>query len=159
MLAELGVVEAMHATGIIARHWQVRERGGRVIADFDLGLIASETPFPYRLHFEQFKLTPLLLTQLQSIPGARVRFGVRVESVSEDDSGVTVHATSEGGEETFRAAWVVGADGGRSTVRKAASIPFEGFTWPERFLVASTTYQFEPARLRYAAYLPHPQLL
>ncbi|HEX9466199.1 MAG TPA: FAD-dependent monooxygenase [Alphaproteobacteria bacterium] len=158
MLAELGVVEAMHATGIIARHWQVRERGGRVIADFDLGLIASETPFPYRLHFEQFKLTPLLLTQLQSIPGARVRFGVRVESVSEDDSGVTVHATSEGGEETFRAAWVVGADGGRSTVRKAASIPFEGFTWPERFLVASTTYDFEPAGFRYASYVADPEL-
>jgi 3-(3-hydroxy-phenyl)propionate hydroxylase len=41
---------------------------------------------------------------------------------------------------------VIGADGGRSTVRKACGIPFEGFTWPERFIVLTTPYDFEAQR-------------
>jgi 3-(3-hydroxy-phenyl)propionate hydroxylase len=38
---------------------------------------------------------------------------------------------------------VIGADGGRSTVRKALDIAFEGYTWPERFLVLTTLNDFE----------------
>jgi 3-(3-hydroxy-phenyl)propionate hydroxylase len=38
--------------------------------------------------------------------------------------------------------YVVGADGARSAVRKSAGIEFEGFTWPERFLVLSTPFDF-----------------
>ncbi len=158
MLAELGVAEAMHERGIIARRWQIRDRLLGVIADFDLGLIADETPYPYRLHFEQHKLTPLLLSRLQAIPGATVRFNTRVETVSQDDDGVAVVATADGSPQTFRAPWVVAADGGRSVIRKAVNVPFEGFTWPERFLVASTTHDLEPDGFRYAAYVSDPDL-
>ena len=45
--------------------------------------------------------------------------------------------------ESFRGDWVIGADGGRSTVRKALEIEFEGFTWPENFLVLTTTEDFQ----------------
>ena len=158
MLAELGVADAMHETGIPARHWQIRDRHGHVVADFDLALIADETPYPYRLHFEQFKLTPLLLARLQAIPGASVRFGAQVAGVTQDADGVTVRIGSPDGEEKIAAKWVIGADGGRSTVRKAANIAFDGFTWPERFLVASTTHDLEPAGFRYASYIADPEL-
>ena len=40
----------------------------------------------------------------------------------------------------------MGADGGRSTVRKACGIAFEGFTWDERFLVLTTPFDFEANR-------------
>src|ERR671934_203081 len=40
------------------------------------------------------------------------------------------------------AASVLGDDGGRSRVREALAIKLEGFTWPERFLVASTPFDF-----------------
>ena len=158
MLAALGVTDAMHETGILARYWQIRDRQGRVTADFDLGLIADETPFPYRLHFEQYKLTPLLLARLTAVAGATVRFGVRVEGLIQDASGVSLQLASADGEETVSAKWVIGADGGRSTVRKAANIGFDGFTWPERFLVASTTHDLEPAGFRYASYIADPEL-
>ena len=39
--------------------------------------------------------------------------------------------------------YLIGADGGRSTVRKQCGIPFEGFTWPERFVVFSTPFDFD----------------
>ena len=38
--------------------------------------------------------------------------------------------------------WLIGADGARSEVRRSLGIDFEGFTWPERFLVVSTPFDF-----------------
>ncbi|MGW4356644.1 FAD-dependent monooxygenase [Nocardia sp. NPDC004582] len=61
-------------------------------------------------------------------------FGVRVESgtalvdFSGDADGVTVTLEHDGTTERVRAAYLVGADGGSSTVRKALGIPFEGAT-------------------------------
>ncbi|KAI1377824.1 monooxygenase [Hypoxylon crocopeplum] len=52
--------------------------------------------------------------------------GKGVTKVSQDDDGVTAEAEDE----TFRAQWLVGCDGGRSTVRKAAGFEFVG-TEPE----------------------------
>jgi len=40
----------------------------------------------------------------------------------------------------LEASWLIGADGGRSTIRKLLPVEFEGFTWPEQFLVVSTPY-------------------
>src|SRR5690606_7826497 len=47
--------------------------------------------------------------------------------------------------ERFEAAYVIGCDGGRSTVRKQLDIEFEGYTWPERFLVITTKFDFAQA--------------
>jgi 3-(3-hydroxy-phenyl)propionate hydroxylase len=41
--------------------------------------------------------------------------------------------------------FLVGTDGGRSTVRKSLNIEFEGYTWPEQFLVLTTSFDFEKA--------------
>ena len=54
--------------------------------------------------------------------GAEIRRGVGVEGLDPSDEGVSVRA----GGETFRGRWLVGCDGGRSTVRKAAGFAFEG---------------------------------
>ena len=50
--------------------------------------------------------------------------------------------TTEAGD-TFTADWVLGADGANSQVRQTAGFSFEGMTYPERFLVASTTEDLE----------------
>ena len=51
--------------------------------------------------------------------------------------------TTTGGA-SFEGDWLVGCDGGRSAVRKCMGVEFEGYTWPERFLVVSTTDDFAP---------------
>jgi 2-polyprenyl-6-methoxyphenol hydroxylase-like FAD-dependent oxidoreductase len=58
--------------------------------------------------------------------GVEIRRGVEVTAFDTGDDGVTVHA----GGETVRAGWLVGCDGGRSTVRKLAGFDFPG-TPPE----------------------------
>ena len=58
--------------------------------------------------------------------GAEIRRGLGVESFEPSDEEVTVKA----GGESFRARWLVGCDGGRSTVRKLGGFEFTG-TDPE----------------------------
>jgi 3-(3-hydroxy-phenyl)propionate hydroxylase len=59
---------------------------------------------------------------------------------------VTVKVTTPKGEATHSGTWLIGADGGRSTVRKQAGIAFEGFTYEERFLVLTTPFDFAANR-------------
>jgi 2-polyprenyl-6-methoxyphenol hydroxylase-like FAD-dependent oxidoreductase len=58
--------------------------------------------------------------------GVEVRRGMPVTAVTQSEEGVTVYA----GGESFQTKWLVGCDGGRSAVRKAAKFEFEG-TDPE----------------------------
>ena len=61
------------------------------------------------------------------------------------------------GVKTHVGGYLIGADGGRSIVRKQSEIPFDGFTWPERFIVLTTPYDFEAERgYCYRSYFADP---
>ncbi len=83
------------------------------------------------------------MERLKTFADADVRFATRATGVSQDADSATVIAEGPNGSETFRGDYVIGADGGRSTIRKALDIEFEGFTWPERFLVLTTLDDFQ----------------
>jgi 3-(3-hydroxy-phenyl)propionate hydroxylase len=153
MLAPFGVTDAMHRIGIKVPRWQIRDRREGVIVEWDLGLIADLTPYPYRFHLEQYKLTPILLEKLAAFPHARVLFSTRFESAGQDSRGVRTE-TSNG---SFQCRWLVGCDGGRSAVRKLIGAELEGFTWPERFIVVGTLADFAPAGFTANAYVADPR--
>ncbi|MEU7987566.1 FAD-dependent monooxygenase [Streptosporangium canum] len=134
MLAGLAVLDELMARGLVARTFQYRDRSGGPIATLDMGALAGETPYPFRVQCEQSKLTPILLGHLRR-HGGEVVFGREVRSVRSHPDGVV--ATTAGGD-AFTGDWLIGADGAHSAVRRALGIPFEGLTYPERFLVAST---------------------
>jgi 3-(3-hydroxy-phenyl)propionate hydroxylase len=156
MLAPYGVAARMHEEGIVVRKWQIRDRGEGVIGEFDLGLLGDETPYPYRLHLEQHKLTPILLAQARSYPDFAIRFSTRVIGATQSPEGVRVTIDTPGGLEDVAGAYLVGADGHHSAVRAAMGVDFAGFTWPEVFLIVSTTYDFEPHGFAYASYTADP---
>ncbi|OGA21096.1 MAG: hypothetical protein A3I02_09855 [Betaproteobacteria bacterium RIFCSPLOWO2_02_FULL_67_26] len=156
MMAPYGITDEMHKTAIPVPRWQIRDRKEGVIVEWDVTLIKDLTPYPYRLHLEQHRLTPILHSKLAECPNAEVRFSHEVTDFSQDAGKVTVTARTPGGVEKFDAEWLVGADGGRSTVRKCMGVGFEGYTWPERFLVASTTYDYEPHGYTLNAYVADP---
>ena len=139
MLDDLGAAPEMIRQGIIGPRLQYRQRDQSLIAEFDFGVLADVTRHPYRLQCEQFKPTRILHDQLQSKPGYDIRFNVRVESCA--DLGDSVEAVLEDGTR-IAGSYLIGADGAHSAVRKAANIAFDGFTWPERFLVLSTEFDF-----------------
>src|SRR3970040_1439126 len=74
MLAPLRFTEGVQRGGIRAPRWQRRGQREGVIVEWDLGLIADLTAYPYRFHLEQFRLTPILLEKLQAFPHASVQF-------------------------------------------------------------------------------------
>jgi 3-(3-hydroxy-phenyl)propionate hydroxylase len=154
MMEPLGIAEDFLALGIKVPRWQIRDRQ-EVVVEWDLGLIADATPYPFRLHVEQYKLTPLLYRRLASV-GAEVRFGHRFLDATQDADGVTAHVQTNGGAEQVRGCYLVGADGGRSAVRHTMGVAFEGFTWPDRFLVASTPYDLAPHGFTMNAYVSDP---
>jgi 3-(3-hydroxy-phenyl)propionate hydroxylase len=155
MLSALGVGEAMHATGIVVPRWQIRDRIDGVVADFDLSLIADETPHPYRLHLEQHRLTAILLDHIcRRAPSVTIEFGASVTGATQRPDGVTV-TLADGREQ--RGWLLVGADGARSTVRQLTGVEFDGFTWPDRFLVASTTVDLGAAGFAGAGYIADPE--
>ena len=156
LLGPSGVTQRMLEQGIRVPRWQWRDRVEGLIVEWDLSLLGGDTPWPFRLHLEQHRVTPILMDLLAAFPHARVRFGARVVDAAQSGERVEVVVETGGGRETLAGAWLVGADGGRSTVRKSAGIAFEGFTWDERFSVISTT--FDLARYGFAenAYIADP---
>ena len=98
------------------------------------------TPYPYRLHLEQHRLTPIQLDILRRGGGDDIRFGHQVTDFTQRDDGVSVTVEADGAEQIIDASWLIGADGGRSVVRKVLDVEFEGFTWPESCVVVSTPY-------------------
>ena len=156
MMAKYGITQRMLEQGIQVRRWQIRERRGGLVAEFDLGLLSDVTDHPYRLHLEQHRLTPIQLEILRRDTAAQVHFGTRVTGFDQAGGTLKVKVESDGIPGSFEASWLIGADGGRSTVRKLMPIEFEGFTWPEQFLVVSTSYDFGRHGYALNAYVADP---
>ncbi|RVT90988.1 FAD-dependent oxidoreductase [Sphingomonas crocodyli] len=152
MFADSGITAKILEKGIVARYWQFRGLKEGQVALFDLDLLSDTTGFPYRVQCEQHRLSRILYAELEKSPDFEIRWSTPADAVTQDADGVTVTA----GAESFRASYVIGADGGRSVVRKSQEIGFEGFTYPERFLVITTTHDFEPEGFSYSNYLSDP---
>ena len=145
LLEECGATAELVAKGLVLPLMQYRDREQGLVAEFDLGVLKDDTRHPYRIHCEQYKFTRWCYGQLMSIAGAQwcVAHDVVEVRVSPDD--VEVIAESPEGPRTFKGDFLIGADGGRSTVRRLLGIPFEGFHYPEQFLVAGTPFDFKAA--------------
>ena len=159
MLDELGAADALIKQGLVAPKFQYRSKRDGLIAEFDFAAIGDLTAHPYRVQAEQFKLTRILHAQLANFPEFRIQFASRVEGVNQDARGVTVRVSHNGAVAEHRGAWLIGADGARSEVRRALGVEFEGFTWPERFLVVSTPFDFTAVipKLASVSYVADPE--
>jgi 3-(3-hydroxy-phenyl)propionate hydroxylase len=144
MIAEVGLIDPFIQEGLVARYFQFWDKPARAkIVEFDHDILRDQTPYPFVVQTEQHKLARMGIERLQTFADTDVRFATRVIDVSQDADGATVTAEGQNGREIFLADYVIGADGGRSTIRKALDIAFEGFTWPENFLVLTTLDDFQ----------------
>ncbi|MCF8170502.1 MAG: FAD-dependent monooxygenase [Methylotenera sp.] len=158
MLAKYGLTSSLIEQGLVARFTQQRDRTQGVIAEFDLSQLAGLTDHPFRLQCEQWKLTDLILAQLTQLPHVSVEFDSRVESVSQTANSVSVHIRQGDQLQTLHGDYLIGADGAWSAVRTQLGIAFEGYTYPERFLVVSTPFEYADhmPQLSYVNYCSDP---
>ena len=137
------MTEKLIPQGLKVHDYQYRDRRTNEIAKFSLSHLAGETAHPYRLQCEQFKMTRTVVEMLADYPCAEVIFNAEVLGYREVSGGVEVLSFNNGEEQRYHGSFLVGCDGAGSRVRQAAGVKYEGLTYPELFLVASTTYPFE----------------
>jgi 3-(3-hydroxy-phenyl)propionate hydroxylase len=146
MLDDLGFASALIAQGLKAPTVQYSSSEDGLLGTFDFAAISDLVRHPFRLQAEQFKLTRIILDALSGNPLLSIAFGSQVKSVTQTSDTVKVVVTAGGHDTTHECAWLIGADGANSIVRRSQDMEFEGFTWPERFLVMTTPVDFTALR-------------
>jgi 3-(3-hydroxy-phenyl)propionate hydroxylase len=143
LLDALGITRKIIPLGLVSEKYRFHDRvTNRVVAEFDLAQMRDEFRFPFVLQYEQYKLTASIAAAYANADDFDVRFAHAVNAIGQDADAVEVEVCSASGHERLSAAYVIGCDGGHSTVRRCAGIAFEGFTYPEKFIKIATTFDF-----------------
>jgi len=143
MLVKMGLKEHAWDTGLLSPLFYYIDRvTGERVATFDVSVLEDEVEYPFVLQWEQYKLVLAALEKATETGLLTTRFSTNLLSFEQGADRVRLAVEVGGETENLECAWLIGADGGRSTVRKLAGIEFEGFTWPERFIKIGTTFNF-----------------
>jgi 2-polyprenyl-6-methoxyphenol hydroxylase-like FAD-dependent oxidoreductase len=137
----LEVLAGLGVSGHLLEHGnrtvQLRIHAGRratAVPLFDFGL--ADTAYPYLLFLSQAETERILADHLAGA-GITVERGLELIGLrSGRDTVSAVLRHDDGLEEQVHARYVVGCDGGHSTVRDAAGIAFEGSSYPQTFVLA-----------------------
>ncbi|MGW5361398.1 FAD-dependent monooxygenase [Actinopolymorpha pittospori] len=141
LLARRGLAEQLVAEG-----WQAPQAAFSGLP-VTLGLAGTHTDHPYSLGIPQTRVEDFLEDHALGL-GADIRRGHEFQALNQDADSVTVTVATSDGDYRLRAAYLVGCDGGRSTVRKHAGIDFPG-TASTRFTLLGDVELAEPEALPY----------
>jgi 2-polyprenyl-6-methoxyphenol hydroxylase-like FAD-dependent oxidoreductase len=132
------------ADRLIGEGWQVPHAAFAGLP-VTLGLAGTRTDHPYSLGIPQTRVEEVLEAHAVDL-GADVRRGHELRALDQDSGSVTATVTTGDGEYRVRAAYLVGCDGGRSTVRKQTGIDFPG-TDATRFSLLGDVELADPGAL------------
>jgi 3-(3-hydroxy-phenyl)propionate hydroxylase len=93
---------------------------------------------PFKNPFAQPDLERVLRDELGRWACVQVRFGTRLTALSQTETGVRARLETDAGAEEVDVPWVLGCDGGRSTVRELCAVPMRGDSFPDVWLVVDT---------------------
>ncbi|WP_332909977.1 FAD-dependent monooxygenase [Nocardia asteroides] len=129
MFDDLGVLDAVLAAGrdlpVLRAYLAGEFAGERRMADPVAPTPA--VPYPNAWVLGQSDTEAILRARLSAL-GGHVEFGTALVDFTQDDTGVTAVLARGESRETVRARYLIGADGGASTVRKRLGVAFEGST-------------------------------
>ncbi len=134
VLDQRGVADRFLAEGQVAQ--------AAMFATTVLDMSDFPTRHPYALGIWQNQIEQIMAAWIAELP-VRIYYGCEVTGFAQDDTGVDVRL-SEG--EPLRAQYLVGCDGGRSLIRKAAGIEFPGWDPTKSALIAEVDMTEEPPR-------------
>jgi 2-polyprenyl-6-methoxyphenol hydroxylase-like FAD-dependent oxidoreductase len=150
------VLADSRAGGIHARTIEVLDQRGVADRFLAKGQVAQVATFatavldmsdfpsrhPYSLGIFQNEIERIMGAWVAELP-VRIHHGREVTGFVQDDTGVDVELS---GGETLRARYLVGCDGGRSLIRKAAGIEFPGWDATKSNLIAEAEVTEEPPK-------------
>lgn len=146
MMARMGVVDTLIATGVKARGMEFYSGGGEL---FRVPLDEIDTAYPFSLNTPQTETERVLTEHLRSF-GVTVDRAVELTGLSQDADAVRVGLRhGDGTNEELTVAWVIGADGAHSTVRHLVGEKLTGKFVGERFLLGDVDadHHLDPASM------------
>ncbi|MDV6263944.1 FAD-dependent monooxygenase [Rhodococcoides yunnanense] len=137
-------VELMDQRGIADRFLAAGQTGPLAHFSFiPLDMTGLPTRHPYALAVHQSRVEQILEERATEL-GVRLRWDSEVVDLHEDASGVDVQVATGQDCEQMRAGFIVGCDGGRSTVRKLAGIGFSGTPATLTALMGDVSLDYPP---------------
>jgi len=144
MLEDLGLVDEVVRRGLVEPKFRIWDRASRnLIVEFNFGVLKDDTHHPYVVQCEQHKLANITIDRLSTFANVNIQFDARLVDFEQFDDRVEAKVETASGLRQVTGSYLVGCDGGRSTVRKTLEIEFEGYTHPERFLILTTPFSFD----------------
>ncbi len=132
LLDQRGVADRFLSEGQVAQ--------AAMLATTVLDMSDFPTRHPYSLGIWQNQIERIMAAWIAELP-VRIYYGCEVTGFTQDDTGIDVELS---GERTLRAQYLVGCDGGRSLIRKAAGIEFPGLDPTRSNLIAEAEMTEEP---------------
>jgi len=132
VLDQRGVAERFLAEGQVAQ--------ASMIGTTVLDMSDFPTRHPYSLGIWQNQIERIMAAWIAELP-VRVYYGREVTGFAQDNTGVDVELF---GGQSLRAQYLVGCDGGRSVIRKAAGIEFPGWDPSKSNLIAEAEVTEQP---------------
>jgi 2-polyprenyl-6-methoxyphenol hydroxylase-like FAD-dependent oxidoreductase len=134
VLDQRGVADRFLAEGQVAQ--------ASMIGTTVLDMSDFPTRHPYSLGIWQSRIERIMAAWIAELP-VRVHYGREVTGFAQDAAGVDVELADG---EPLRARYLVGCDGGRSVIRKAAGIGFPGWDPTRSNLIAEVELTEEPPK-------------
>ncbi|MFB0875312.1 MULTISPECIES: FAD-dependent oxidoreductase [unclassified Sphingobium] len=152
MLEEIGYLDKLLEGGTRDRIFRFTDVGLGRFVDIEMDVLSRAYRNPYAVSAAQNWFTKVGYDLLQQ-EDCEFHFNHRVTGVKQDADGVNITVEANGDPMTVRADWLIGCDGGSSATRISQDIGFNGYTFPDRFLLINTRHDFEPTngRLDYRA--------
>lgn len=134
-MSMLGLDDAFVDQGHKTRYMTFH-RGAKKLFRLDFDVIAGSTRYPYMLVLPQSRSERILVAHLLA-QGVDIRWQSRLQKFWQSDDEVLAWIEQPDGQVTQRSyAYMIGCDGAGSLVRTNLGIPFEGETYPLRFLLS-----------------------
>jgi 2-polyprenyl-6-methoxyphenol hydroxylase-like FAD-dependent oxidoreductase len=138
VLEDLGVLDQVREAGGLYPPIQAHQ-GGQVVFEGRMDPLSEPTPdvpYPNVWMLPQSRTGDILRARLTELGGS-VQFGAGLVSLSQDGGGVIAELSTGAGPLTIEADYLVGADGGHSTVRRALGTGFAGETREEQRMIVA----------------------
>ena len=134
ILDRLGVGEKLVDMGVT---WKIGKvyLGDELVFSFDL-LPEDGHKMPAFINLQQYYLEKALVDRVLEVPEIDLRWRNRVSGIDRRNDGATLTIETPDGPYRLDAAWVIAADGARSTLRELIGLEFKGHTFEEKFLIA-----------------------
>jgi 3-(3-hydroxy-phenyl)propionate hydroxylase len=146
ILQEAGAANEVLATSRRAGCYDFLNARGQLLLRFEGADRMGPGGWPVANMIHQPSVEAALRRSLDEQSTAELHSQWEVGAFAEDADGVTAEVVTTEGPRTVRARWLVGADGARSPVRKAAGVTFEDLGFEEPWLVVDVLVD-DPSRL------------